>query len=100
MHRTAFTALAAAAVATGAIGIPAADAATLEQLINTNLQFTFEDDNAEDIAVDNDGNGLLDEGDTLRGIFNFGQLLNSTTGDSSPLDGDAFLRQRALCGGW
>lgn len=87
MHRTAFTALAAAAVATGAIGIPAADAATLEQLINTNLQFTFEDDNAEDIAVDNDGNGLLDVGDTLRGVFSFPQLLNSSSGESFPLNG-------------
>jgi hypothetical protein len=87
MQRTAFTALAAAAVATGALSIPAADAATLEQLISQNFQFTFEDDSAEDIGNDENGNGSLDQGDTLRGVFSFPFFNNTVTGERFSLDG-------------
>ena len=87
MHRTAFTALAAAAVATGALSIPAANAATLEQLINTSQQFRLEDDSAEDLAVDQNGNRQLDVGDTLRGVFSFPQFVNSASRAAFPLNG-------------
>jgi hypothetical protein len=87
MQRTAVTALAAAAVATGAIGIPAAEAATLEQLINQNLRFTFEDNSAEDLGVDQNNNGLLDVGDTLRGVFSFESFVSQPSGEAFPLNG-------------
>jgi hypothetical protein len=87
MHRTAFTALAAAAVATGALGIPAANAATLEELLRQNLQVVFEDDSAEDLNVDRGTEGVLDEGDTLRGVFSFPFIRNTTTGERIRLDG-------------
>jgi len=92
MHRKAFTALAAAAVATGALSVPAADAATVEQLINNQinnnqLKFRFEDDSAEDLSVDGNGNGLLDQGDTLRGVFSFPQFVNNASGAAARLDG-------------
>jgi hypothetical protein len=87
MHRTAFTALAAAAVATGALGIPAANAATLEDLISQNLQFVFEDDSVEDLNVDTGTQGVLDEGDSVRGVFSFPFLRSTTTGERVRLNG-------------
>jgi hypothetical protein len=89
MLRTAFTALAVAAVSTGALGVPAASAATLGQLINNNQRFILEDDSAEDLNVDRNDDGLLDIGDTLRGIFSFPFFQNSVTGERSVLDGTA-----------
>jgi hypothetical protein len=86
MQRTAFTALAAAAVATGALGIPAADAATLEQLISENFQFTFEDDSAETI-IDRDNNGTVDEGDSLSGVVAYRSFIAQPSGTTFVLDG-------------
>jgi len=87
MHRRAFTALAAAAVATGALSVPAADAATLEQLINAHPQFTFEDDSAEGLGVDANNNNRLDVGDTLRGVISFQSFIAQPSGTTFPLDG-------------
>lgn len=87
MQRTAVTALAAAALATGAIGVPSADAATLEQLVRQNLSFSLEDNSAEDLGVDQNANGLLDVGDTLKGVFSFENFVGLPSGETFPLNG-------------
>jgi hypothetical protein len=87
MQRTAVTALAAVGVAAASLGVPSANAATLEQLINNNLTFTLEDNSAEDLGVDQNNNGLLDVGDTLRGVFAFESFVAMPSGAAFPLNG-------------
>lgn len=87
MHGRAFTAFAAAAVAAGVFGVPAADAATLEKLITSSRQWIFEGDGAEDLGLDQNENGRLDKGDTLRSIFSFSRIVAEPSGTTFQLDG-------------
>jgi hypothetical protein len=87
MHARAFTALAAAVVTAGVFGVPAADAATLEELITSSGQWVFEGDGAEDLGLDQNGNGRLDKGDTLRSIFSFSRIVAEPSGTTFHLDG-------------
>ncbi len=92
MHRTSLTAVAAAAVATASLSVPAANAATVTQLILDNFQdgqsrWQLEDDSVERLGVDANNNGLLDVGDTLRGIVAFQQFVALPSGTVTLLDG-------------
>lgn len=87
MHRRAFTALAAVVVAAGAFRMPGADAATLEELITPDQQWIFEGYGAEDLGVDQDEKGQLDESDTLRSIFSFSRIVAEPSGTTFQLDG-------------
>lgn len=89
MQRTAVMALAAAAVATGAIGIPAAEAATLEQLIRENLRWNFNDDSAEFQVRDVDNSGTLDLQDRLRGVIKIDEFIAQPGGPAFLLNGVA-----------
>jgi hypothetical protein len=53
----------------------AAQAATVSQLVNSYGAFIWEDDNGEAQNVDLNGNGLLDVGDTLRGVVEITKIL-------------------------
>jgi len=71
-----------------------AQALTIAQIIAANPNFQLEDDSAESQNVDVNENGLLDEGDTLRGIVEFPQLRNLDTTDVTlltPLVGNTNL---------
>ena len=87
MHRTALTAVAAVAAATASLGVSAANAATVEQLVRENLQWVFEDDSVERLGVDQNDNGRLDVGDTLRGVVAFQQFVALPSGTTIQLDG-------------
>lgn len=73
-------ALAASAVSL-ALGLTAtaAQASVISGLVGAGDLF-FEDDSAESLSVDLNGNGLLDVGDSLRGILRFPFITNQTTG--------------------
>lgn len=82
----------------GAFGIAlmagSAQAATIAQIIAANPNFQLEDDSAEAQGVDLNTNGLLDIGDTLRGIVEFPQFRNLDTTDVTlltPLVGNSHL---------
>jgi hypothetical protein len=89
------TVFAALAAAFGfALMAGSAQAATIAQLIAANPNFQLEDDSAENQNVDLNTNGLLDVGDTLRGIVEFPQLRNLDTTDVTlltPLVGNTNL---------
>lgn len=71
-----------------------AQALTIAQIVQANPNFRFEDDSVEIQNVDVNGNGLLDIGDTLRGIAVFPTLVNlDTTGTVllTPIAGNSTL---------
>ena len=86
MHRTAFTALAVAAVSTGALGVPAASAATLEQLISQSNRFFLEDDSVERL-IDRNNNTTVDEGDSVGGVVALRAFVEQPSGTTRLLDG-------------
>jgi hypothetical protein len=67
----------------------AAQAADLQGLINSlgSIDFRLEDDSIELHAVDLNGNGLLDVGDTLRGIAEFTAFESNDGNVQEPLNG-------------
>lgn len=67
----------------------AAQAADLQGLINTlgSIDFRLEDDSIELHAVDVNGNGLLDVGDTLFGIAEFTEFQSNDGTVQAPLNG-------------
>jgi hypothetical protein len=70
--------LGAAAIGALAVGFGSSPAAALsiqDYMFNNTL---WNDESAESIAVDNNSNGLLDVGDTLRGILHINQANNQT----------------------
>lgn len=75
----------AVALALG-IGIGSAQAATIGQLTSMYPQFMWEDDDIEGQGVDVNGNGLLDVGDTLRGIVEITAMYDTSSGSVQVAD--------------
>jgi len=64
-----------------------ASALTINQLMATYPNFQIEDDSWESQGIDNNGNGVLDVGDTLRGIIKFPTFRDLTTSNDIALNG-------------
>lgn len=71
-----------------AVAPTTSSAATIQQLVTAHPNFQFEDDSAEGLGVDEGQQGVLEPGDTLRGIATF-QAFRSLTDASFnvPLNG-------------
>ncbi len=61
------------------ISLGSAHAASIGSIVAANPNFLWEDDNIEGLFVDVNQNGLLDAGDTLRGIIEVTAIYNTTT---------------------